>query len=78
MPRQVRIEYPGAIYHVMARGNRRERIVIDDEDRRSFESALEEVVGKMGWTLYAWVLMTKRGQKGHACTAGPQAYPNGT
>ena len=41
----------------MARGNRRERIVIDDEDRRDFESALEEVVGKMAWTLYAWVLM---------------------
>ena len=57
MPRQVRIEYPDAIYHVMARGNRRERIVIDDEDRRRFESALEEVVEKMGWTLYAWVLM---------------------
>ena len=57
MPRQVRIEYPGAIYHVMARGNRRERIVIDDEDRKRFEVALEEVVGKMGWTLYAWVLM---------------------
>ena len=57
MPRQVRIEYPGAIYHVMARGNRRERIVIDDEDRERFEAALEEVVGKMGWVLYAYVLM---------------------
>ena len=41
----------------MARGNRRERVVIDDEDRKRFEVALEEVVGKMGWTLHAWVLM---------------------
>lgn len=57
MPRQVRIEYPDAIYHVMARGNRRDRIVIDDEDRERFEMSLEEVVGKMGWQLYAWVLM---------------------
>jgi len=32
MPRQKRIEYAGAIYHVMARGNRRENIVLDDED----------------------------------------------
>lgn len=32
MPRQVRIEYPGAIYHGMARGNRREAIVLDDQD----------------------------------------------
>ena len=41
MPRQVRIEYPDAIYHVMARGNRREKIVIDDEDREHFETSLE-------------------------------------
>ena len=41
----------------MARGNRRERIVIDDEDRERFEASLEEVVVKMGWQLYAWVLM---------------------
>lgn len=57
MPRQVRIEYADAIYHVMARGNRRERIVIDDEDRERFEAALEDVVEKMGWQVYAWVLM---------------------
>lgn len=57
MPRQVRIEYSDAIYHVMARGNRRERIVVDDEDRERFEDALEEVVEKMGWRLYVWVLM---------------------
>ena len=33
MPRQVRIEYPGAFYHVMARGDRREGIFIDEKDR---------------------------------------------
>ena len=57
MPRQVRIEYEDAVYHVMARGNRREKIVRDDEDRIRFEATLEEVVGKMGWILYAYVLM---------------------
>jgi hypothetical protein len=30
MPRQLRIEYPGAIYHVMSRGDRREDIFVDD------------------------------------------------
>lgn len=35
MPRQVRIEYEGARYHVMARGDRREPIVYDDSDRRA-------------------------------------------
>ncbi|MGJ8642370.1 MAG: hypothetical protein ACSHX9_03095 [Luteolibacter sp.] len=48
MPRQLRIEYPGAIYHVMARGNRLEAIVRDDADRREFELALEELVGQTG------------------------------
>ncbi|MGJ8642373.1 MAG: transposase [Luteolibacter sp.] len=57
MPRQLRIEYPGAIYHVMARGNRLEAIVRDDADRREFELALEELVGQTGWLLYAYVLM---------------------
>lgn len=58
MGREQRIEYPGAIYHVMARGDRREDIVIDDDDRRRFEETLREVVEKSGWVLYAWVLMT--------------------
>ena len=57
MARQKRIEYAGAIYHVMARGNRRGDIVLDDEDRKRFVETLAEVVGSSGWVLYAWVLM---------------------
>ena len=34
MPRSIRIEYAGAFYHVMARGNRRQAIFADDDDRR--------------------------------------------
>ncbi len=33
MPRQLRIEYPGAMYHLMSRGNRREDIFLDDEKK---------------------------------------------
>ena len=36
MARSIRIEYPGAMYHVMARGNRREKIFWDQADRSSF------------------------------------------
>jgi len=36
MPRSVRITFPGAYYHVMARGNRRGEIFLDDDDRRYF------------------------------------------
>ena len=36
MARSLRIQYAGAIYHVMSRGDRREDIFLDDEDRRRF------------------------------------------
>ena len=36
MARPMRIEYPGAVYHVIARGNNRQAIFKDDADRRSY------------------------------------------
>lgn len=57
MARDQRVEYPGAVYHVMARGNRREAIVLDDTDRRNFERTLKEVVGKYQFELIAYALM---------------------
>lgn len=58
MPRQVRIEFPGAMYHVMARGDRREEIVRDDEDRRTFLRTLGEASERAGFRVHAWVLMS--------------------
>ena len=58
MPRQVRIEYAGAYYHVMARGDRREAIVKDDEDRLTFVRTLGEAAGRAGFRVHAWVLMS--------------------
>src|SRR5437899_12375739 len=46
VPRQVRIEYPGAIYHVMNRGDQRDDIFRDDEDRKKFLSTLGEACHK--------------------------------
>ena len=46
---QIRIEFPGAIYHVMARGDRREPIVTDDEDRDTFVRTLGEGCGRSGF-----------------------------
>ena len=57
MARSVRIEYVGAYYHVMARGNRREAIFFDDDDRRFFLQVLAEACGQTGWQVHAWVLM---------------------
>ncbi len=49
MPRQVRIQYPGAVYHVMSRGDRREDIFLDDVDRQDFLKTLAEGCQKTGW-----------------------------
>jgi putative transposase len=57
MPRSLRIEFPGAFYHVMARGNRREAIFHDDDDRRFFLATLSEACEMTGWQVHAWVLM---------------------
>ncbi len=57
MPRSLRIQFPGAFYHVMARGNRRETIFHDDDDRRFFLATLSEACAMTGWKVHAWVLM---------------------
>ena len=51
------MEYPGAFYHVMARGNRRGPIFLDDDDRRFFLKTLAQACGRTGWRVHAWVLM---------------------
>src|SRR6266511_1885531 len=69
MARSIRIEIPGAFYHVMARGNRREAIFLDDNDRRFFLETLGEACGKTGWRVHAWVLM---GNHYHVCVETPE------
>ena len=46
MPRKLRVQYPGAIYHVMNRGHRREPLFHDDVARRRFVETLGEACGK--------------------------------
>jgi REP element-mobilizing transposase RayT len=70
MSRQIRIEYPGAIYDVMSRGNRRERIFRDEADRRLFRAALEAALGKTQWQVHAYCLMSNHF---HLVVETPQA-----
>src|SRR5512133_1964786 len=58
MARQARIEYPGAIHHVMSRGDRRENIFLDDVDRQDFLKTLAEASQKTGWQVQAYCLMS--------------------
>jgi putative transposase len=57
MARKIRIEYPGAIYHVMNRGDRREAIFKEDSDRELFLKTLGETCVKTGWLVHAYCLM---------------------
>ena len=58
MPRKLRVRYPGAIYHLMNRGDRREDIFEDDADRRRFLETLGQTCDKTGWQVHAYRLMS--------------------
>jgi REP element-mobilizing transposase RayT len=57
MARPLRIEFPGAVYHVTSRGNERRAIFRDDEDRRRFLEVLDRTVARWRWVVHAYCLM---------------------
>ena len=57
MARPLRVSFPGAVYHVMCRGNNRQTVLIDDRDCERFLDIMEETVEIFGVILYAYVLM---------------------
>ena len=70
MARKLRIQYRGAIYHVMNRGDRREPIFKDDADHRRFLATLDETCVKTGWQVHAYCLMSNHF---HLVVETPQA-----
>lgn len=58
MARPLRLEFAGALYHITARGDQREEIYLDDEDRTRFLTLLGEVCQRFNWTTHAYCLMT--------------------
>ena len=57
MARKPRLEFAGAIYHVLSRGNYRKEL-FDDGSARLFEKTLFEATAKCGWLLHAYVIMS--------------------
>jgi putative transposase len=57
MTRPLRLEYPGAVYHVTSRGNARQPIVTDDRDRTLFLERLAHVIDRFGWRCHAYCVM---------------------
>ncbi|GAB6173098.1 transposase [Paradesulfitobacterium aromaticivorans] len=58
MPRKARIWYPGAVYHIMCRGNHRHDIFRDDEDRQVYLTLLRQTKEEHPFFLHAYCLMT--------------------
>jgi putative transposase len=58
MARPLRLEFPGALYHLTARGNRREAIYLDEKDWQGFLEIFAEVSGRFRWRCHAYCLMT--------------------
>jgi REP element-mobilizing transposase RayT len=58
MARKLRVEFEGAFYHVMNRGDRREDIFVGDADRHLFLELLGQACAKTGWKIHAYVLMS--------------------
>ena len=58
MARPLRLEHAGAIWHVTARGNRKEDIFLDDGDRKALLANLAVTAETYRWRIHAWVLMT--------------------
>jgi REP element-mobilizing transposase RayT len=58
MPRQARLDIPGLVYHVIARGVERREIFRDERDRTRFVESLGELVVGSGARLYAWSLLS--------------------
>jgi len=57
MARPLRVEFPGAVYHITSRSNARQAIFIDDEDRGGFLDVLSIVVERFKWLCHAYCLM---------------------
>lgn len=58
MPRKARVQFAGAVYHLLDRGDRREAIFRDDSDREIFLITLGQACDRTGWCVHAFVLMS--------------------
>lgn len=69
MSRPLRIEYPGAVYHLTSRGNAGQDIFLDDADCEMFIAVLASVVERLAWRVHAYCLM---GNHYHLLAETPQ------
>lgn len=69
MARKLRVEFEGAVYHVIARGNYRADVFGDEKTKAAFLKCLGEACEKSGWLVHAWCVMSNHY---HLCLETPQ------
>jgi putative transposase len=69
MARKLRLEYEGAVYHVISRGNYRADVFGTEKTKAAFLKCLEEASVKSGWRVHAWCVMSNHY---HLCFTTPQ------
>jgi putative transposase len=57
MTRPLRIEFPGAVYHITSRGNAKAPIFLDDKDRQDFLEILRSIINRFNWLCHTYCLM---------------------
>ena len=57
MPRQARLDIPGALHHIIVRGINKSSILDDDRDKAAFLDRIGEILGGTQDRIYAWALM---------------------
>ncbi len=57
MPRQARIDAPGAVHHIIARGNEKRKIFEGEPDRQLFLARLGDILSNTETACYAWSLI---------------------
>lgn len=58
MARPLRVEYPGAVYHITSRGNAQQSIFVDDGDRSALLEILAKAIDRFNWLCHAYCLMS--------------------
>ncbi|MBI2357475.1 MAG: transposase [Deltaproteobacteria bacterium] len=69
MARPLRIQYPGAVYHVMNRGGSRQKVFLDKQDYEAFLKTVGEIHDRWGVELFAYCVM---GNHYHVCLRTPE------
>jgi len=69
VPRKLRLEYDGAVYHVISRGNNRMDVFGSEQTKAAFLKCLGEAAVKSGWIVHAWCVMSNHY---HLCFTTPQ------